>query len=500
MRTKYLIIAAFSTTLLGSCKKEFLKTEPTAFTTPERLSADAKQDPKLLNGNIAGLYTTMFTPGVGGTSGHDDFGQKGVDIYMDMLQSDMVLSALNYGWYSNIARYNASPDFTRNEVYVPFRYYYRQIFGANTIIDILGGNDAVPTELGNKYTMGQAKAMRAYSYFYLTQLYGKEYGTGNDKLIPVYTSAKQVNQPKGTTKQVFDLMVKDLTDAVTLLTGFTRSTKDQVDVNVARGLLAYVLSARGTAADLQEVVNQTQAIMTAYAKTPGANLFFNGNNAATVGVGFNNVATPSWMWGVDLTLAQGINLISWWGQVDQFTYSYTWAGDPKTIDRTLYNSIRADDVRLNQFISPTATARRLQPTGKFWAPARVSGGQRFVETDNLYMRSDEFYLLNAEAKARLGQDANAKSTLKSFLADRLTNVSYIDALSGAGLLNEIYLQTRIELWGEGKSYLAMKRLKLPVVRGNNHLFEASTTIPYNDAKLTFVIPQAEVLNNPNLDK
>ena len=42
----------------------------------------------------------MYTFGVGGTTGHDDFGQKGIDIYTDMLESDMVLAALNYGWYS----------------------------------------------------------------------------------------------------------------------------------------------------------------------------------------------------------------------------------------------------------------------------------------------------------------------------------------------------------------------------------------------------------------
>lgn len=480
------------------CKKSFLETQPTQFTTPELLGAAARQDAKLLNGNIAGLYTTMFSTGVGGTGGHDDFGQKGIDIYTDMLQSDMVLGAVNYGWYSNVARYNASPDFTRNEVYIPFRYYYRQIFGANAIIDILGGNDAVPDVAGNKYTMGQAKAMRAYGYFYLSQIYGKEYGSGTDKLIPIYTSATQLNLPKKTTKEVFDLMIKDLTEAITLLAGFTRSSKDQVDVNVAKGLLAYVLSARGTNADLTQVVTLSQDIMNAYQKTPPSQLYFDGTNATTAG--FNNVATPSWMWGVDLTLAQGINLISWWGQIDQFTYSYTWAGDPKPIDRGLYDAIRADDIRKNQFVSPTATSRRLQPTGKFWAPARVSGGQRFVETDNIYMRADEFYLLNAEAKARLGQDAPAKTALKSYLADRITDVSFIDALTGADLLNEIYMQTRIELWGEGKSYLAMKRLKKSVVRGSNHLFEAGATIPYNDAKLTFVIPQAEVLNNPNLDK
>jgi len=498
MKKSYLLLLSLSVVILGGCNKEFLNTQPTQFTTPERLGADAKQDPKLLNGNIAGLYTTMFSTGVGGVGGHDDFGQKGIDIYTDMLQSDMVLGALNYGWYSNIARYNATPDFTRNEVYIPFRYYYRQIFGANTIIDILGGNDAVPAETGNKYTMGQAKAMRAYAYFYLSQLFGKEYGSGSDKLIPIYTSAKQLNQSKATTKEVFDLMIKDLRDALTLLTGFTRTSKDQVDINVARGLLAYVLSARGTQADLQEVVTLTQQIMTAYPKTQPIDLYFNGTNATTAG--FNNVTTPSWIWGVDLTLAQGINLISWWGQVDQFTYSYAWAGDPKRIDLGLYNAIRSDDIRKNQFNSPTAASFRLQPVGKFWAPARRSGGQRFVETDYIYMRSDEFYLLNAEAKARLNLTNDSKTTLKSFLSDRITDVSFIDALSGSALLNEIYLQTRIELWGEGKAYLAMKRLKMPVVRGTNHLFEAGATIPYNEPKLTFVIPQAEVLNNPNLDK
>lgn len=497
MKLKYLSIVALLLTTTIGCKKSFLNTQPTQFTTPELLGAAARQDPKLLNGSIAGLYTTMFSTGVGGTGGHDDFGQKGIDIYTDMLQSDMVLAGLNYGWYSNVARYNASTDFTRNEVYIPFRYYYRQIFGANNLIDILGGNDAVPAEAGNKYTMGQAKAMRAYSYFYLTQIYGAEYGTGNEKLIPIYTSATQVNRPKGTTKEVFDLMIKDLTDAISLLTGFTRASKDQVDINVAKGLLAYVLSARGTTADLNQVVTLTQDIMNAYPKTTPSQLYFDGTNAATAG--FNNVANPSWIWGVDLTLAQGLNLISWWGQVDQFTYSYTWAGDPKTIDRGLYDAIRPDDIRLNQFVAPTASSRRLQPTGKFWAPARTSGGQRFVETDYVYMRADEFYLLNAEAKARLNQDAAAQTALKSFLTGRITDVSYIDALTGQNLLNEIYLQTRIELWGEGKAYLAMKRLKRPVVRGSNHLFEAGATIQYSDPKLTFVIPQAEVLNNPNLN-
>lgn len=140
------------------------------------------------------------------------------------------------------------------------------------------------------------------------------------------------------------------------------------------------------------------------------------------------------------------------------------------------------------------------PINKFFAPDRKIGGQRYVTTDLVYMRSDEFYLLNAEALSHNGNDAGARDALKSYLSDRITDVSYIDNLSGQALRDEIYLQTRIELWGEGKSYLAMKRNKATITRGANHLFFAGESFQYNDPKLTFVIPQAEVLNNPNLNK
>jgi hypothetical protein len=501
MKAKYLITLAFAALVTGTaCKKDFLQALPSEFTTPEQLADAAAQDPQLLNGSISGLYTAMFTVQIGGTTGHDDFGQKATDIISDILSSDMVLAGLNYNWYSGTARYQETVDFTSDQAYSNFRYYYKQIFGANTIIDILGGTDNVPDLPGNKHTMGQAKIMRAYAYFYLSQLYAREYGNGSEKILPVYTTANpaQANQPKSAASVVWDLMISDLTQAITLLDDFTRTSKDQADKSVAKGLLAYVLAARGTQADWTQVVSLTEDIMAEYPATTVEQAVYNGSNVDISG--FNNVATPSWIWGVDITLAQELDLLTWWGQVDLFTYSYAWAGDAKTIDRGLYDAIRADDARKTQFVSPAATNYKLMPINKFFHPGRTPGGQRTVTTDMIYMRADEFYLLNAEAKARLGQDGAARDVLKSYLADRIADLSYIDALSGQSLVDEIYLQTRIEFWGEGKSYLAMKRNGATITRGSNHLFDAGNSFTYNDPKLTFVIPQAEVLNNPNLNK
>ena len=53
-------------------------------------------------------------------------------------------------------------------------------------------------------------------------------------------------------------------------------------------------------------------------------------------------------------------------------------------------------------------------------------------------------------------------------------------------------------WGEGKSYLAMKRLKKTITRGPNWLDYAGQSFNYNDERLTFEIPEIEILNNPNI--
>lgn len=480
-----------------SCSEEFLDAKPTEFLSAEQVKEASLNNPDVIAGSMKGIYTLMFETGTGGTDlDHDDFGQKGYDIYSDMLSGDIALSISTYGWYrTGITEFQATTDYTNIANYKPWRYYYRIIRSANSVIDALGGNEIIPELEENKHILGQAKAMRAYAYFYLTQFYAESYNSSAE-ILPIYTDPNQPNQPKSTTQEVFDLMIKDLTDAISLLDNFNRTQKNEVNKYVAKGLLAYVYGAMDgnenavKAKDLAfDVINN------------GGFTVMSADEIAYTGTddlvgGFNDVNTPGWIWGVDLTSDNGLDLVSWWGQMDAYTYSYQWAGDRKAIDAGLYAKIPADDARKKQFHPTTTSSYYLVPLNKFYDPTRVIGGQRTVTTDYVYMRVAEMYLLHAETAARSGDEGAAKSSLKALLNLRLPSTTYVDGLSGQALLNEIYLQTRIELWGEGKSYLAMKRNKATITRGANHLSNVGVSIPYNDDRLTFEIPQSEVQNNP----
>lgn len=268
-----------------------------------------------------------------------------------------------------------------------------------------------------------------------------------------------------------------------------------IDKYVAKGLLAYTYAAMGNnqkVAELaQDIINNSGYPLTTLEQTV--------YDAQTKkGGGFNDIETKSWMWGVDLITENSFDLISWWGMIDIYSYSYAMAGDGKVMDNKLYAKIRENDIRKKQF------NKDLLPANKFFAPDRVIGGQRKISTDYVYMRVDEFYLLAAEALAKLGQDAQAKTIYKKLLelrypkATAATDVAYVDALTNAQLQDDIYLNTRIELWGEGKSYFAMKRNHKTIERGSNHVEEKNESFKYDNPRLTFSIPENETINNLDL--
>lgn len=94
-----------------------------------------------------------------------------------------------------------------------------------------------------------------------------------------------------------------------------------------------------------------------------------------------------------------------------------------------------------------------------------------------FMRGAEMLLSEAEAACHNGDDATAKALLMELNAKR--NPNYTCNKTGNALLEEVKLQRRIELWGEGHNFFDLKRWNEPLVRnvwerGNMN----SNNIPY----------------------
>lgn len=484
---KYLFRYLFVALAFSACTDDFLETEPTEFISADKMAEMGPYNPEIFNGTIRGLYSLMYQTGTGGTNlNHDDFGQKGYDIYTDMLSGDLALAGYNYGWYSGIERMSDMIDYRNTTHYMPWRYYYRIIRAANGIIDGLGGNDAVLETDEEKSQMGQAKTMRAYSYFYLSYMFSKNLDM-NASYIPLYISKADVNQPLAKASDVWARIKSDLEASVALLEGYDREALNGVNQDVARGLLAYTYLTLG---EYEKAVTVADQVILNYSIIPKNLTYWNNSNKRNAYSYFDGQGAD-WIWGMDLTLDQGLDLVSWWGQMDYFSYSYAAAGDRKVMDLALFNSIRTDDSRRKQFHSGV----RL-PWNKFYHEDRAYMNQREITTDYLYMRVEEMHLIKAEALAFNNDDNGAREALKELLIERIDDLSYLDALTGDALKKEIHLQWRIEMWGEGKSYLALKRNKASVTT-EGHI-DRNGTYAYDQDGMYFLIPYQEFQDNPSL--
>jgi len=483
-----LMFSGLLLTFLG-CSDEFINELPeSGFQNVDQFGEIAESNPEILTGFISGVYANMYLTGTGGTGGHDDFGHKAYDLFADFITSDVALSVSTYGWYrASITELQCTEDFTFTDNYQVWRHYYRIIRSANLLIATLGGDEADPDNDSNRGTLGQALAMRAHSYWYLTQYMANDYDPAAE-ILPLYRTASPIGVGKSTTAEIFELIESDLNRAIVLLEDFNRSNKSQVNKEVAQGILAYVIASTRDVSRMPEVV----ALCNSVIANSGASVM----TAAEVTAGFNTVTSPGWIWGFDIQNETGLRLISWWGQMDAFSYSYAWAGDAKSIDQNLYDAIPANDARKAQFFTGTGYYN-LMPLFKFYDSSRIIGGPSGnVVSDYVYMRIAEMHILKAEAMAKMGQDGPARTALAQVLSQRLPDTSYLNGLSGTALLDEIHLQTRIEFWGEGKTYFSIKRNQRSTgARGSNHLSLVGQTIAHDEERFTFEIPDLEIQSN-----
>ena len=483
------IILSFAliATMFVGCSEDFFDRTPTEYITQSDLG-DPMKDPAVMESMVNGMYLTLFTSGTGGIDTHADFGQKSNDIISDLLCGDMGMAGSNYGHFYNSTELKSTSR-TNNTNYAIWRYNFRLIKAANDILALYKDDQKAPTVGAEVW--GQAKAVRAYAYYNLINFYSKGFkGFESVKVLPIYDITSNVAQPFSTAQQVYDFIKKDISDAVDALEGFDRSYYNEIDQSVAKGIRSYIYLMGGEWANAISDANDVIAL--------------NGlSTAKDVTSGFSKLNTKGILWGVDITNENTGKLASFWGHIDIYTYGYAYAGDAKIMDSNIFAAIDPLDVRAKQF---DANGR---PTGKFYNADRKKGADKSWEGDVFWLRVAEMYLVKAEAEFNSTGAAAAQLTINSLLNNRKLEDGNLDIVGTSPAVgtpaytitsaDDIYLQWRIECWGEGKSYAAMKRLHITNTRGANHSELAGVAISWDDDRLTFPTPENEAINNPNVN-
>lgn len=474
--------------MLTGCSKSFLEREPSGDITVEQINETQKTVPSITETILTGIYSTTIATKTGGTTSRNDtdFGQKSIDIVMGVTCGDVALTSNKYGWFNTESQMQAYLR-TSTKTYNLWRYYYRIIRVANEVIETSEkGTVGMPTDADDKAAWGQAIGVRGYCYYYIANLYSN-FSNLDSPLAPIYTAKTDKSAARSTARQILEQAKNDFTASAEALKGFSRTAKSSFNEAIAKTYLAYTLMNLGDDVNAATVANE--AIILAEAE--GLRLLKLDEVTTT---GFNKEDNPEWLWAFDVTEENAGGLASFFGHMDLYTYSYAMAGDIKGMDDNLYKSIPSTDKRKEQFQSSPKHA----PIWKFYDSKRVVGGDRVWTNDVFFLRLSDLYLIKAEASARAGQDNVAQAALKALLDNRDINNASLVAKTGSALLKEIYHQIRIESWCEGKSYLAMKRFKTNVTRGDSHVNHAGATYGWDSKEMTFQIPDDEELNNPNL--
>jgi len=509
---KIFIVFALMAALFASCSKDALETRPTDAVTGDGIMSTATSALTALNGT----YRLMFEWGQTTTGNyHQEIGIMGYALMADLMGEDMVMAKQGSGWFWFDYIYSVKSRFTAStwRPYGLWNYYYTVISNVNYIISAYEKDEMGGTDSDKNYVVGQAYAIRAYCYHNLAIMFARTYvGHQSEKCAPIYTepsAAGTQGQPRATVAEVYARATEDITKAVNML-GETHAQTDKshIDVNVAMGIMARILSYTAqTPAEWDTIAGLCKEARKKYAVIKYDN----------VCNGFNSTALTSVMWGFLTIQDQTTTNPQFMVHMDYYWGGYGKAA-PKCCSAWLYDKIGGTDARRAWWAEAGVDGNALLQEKFLFDVSKDKTTSNYVNSicDRIYMRSEEMILLQAEAECRAGRDADAQATLGELMAER--NKSWSCSKTGTAmgalttdetgsLLEEIILQRRIELWGEYGRVYDIKRLKQGFVRtlAMGHPQEGISplaSLKCNNPETydwVMTIPQAEFDANVNMD-
>jgi putative outer membrane protein, probably involved in nutrient binding len=296
-------------------------------------------------------------------------------------------------------------------------------------------------------------------------------------------------------QQVYDQMIADLTVVDDARFQITPDNKTDADKAVASAYLAKIYACQGNWLKVQHY-----ALIATEGPTPSL------TPSADVQAGKWDISMNSWLWGFDITQETRTYWNSFYAHMDNsMPSSYAGGGAFKLIYSNLYAKIGNQDVRKKLYINETLfddiakKYRAMNPHLPEYANVKYVTNSDFT-SDYCYLRREDPYLLYIEALVENNLLDEAKAALKYLVKDNREDIAYdVSTLNQEQLREEVRLQRRIELWGEGTSFFDWKRWKTGINRyeaGSNHLLKVE--VPAESEKWIYQIPKAEMESNPNM--
>lgn len=503
--TSYLLPLTSCLFMTTACSDDQLDTTPSTYVATEVMTSSASSAIAAIDGTYRLFYTYGYTT----SWEHEEFGLSAINLAADLMGDDHIQQKSGSGWFYYDYRYQVKSDYTNTagRPYGVWNFFYQIIANVNYVTTAEETMTGDPSDV--KYVVGQAYAIRAFSYFMLAQWYARTLvGHEQDPCVPIYTeptTKETQGKPRETNAAVYAQIDKDIAKAEELLaaTEHDRNSKSHISLAVAYAFHARIAQVEEKWDKVLEYADKAIAA----AKKEGIVI-----TDLTQFKGLNKVNASNVLWGMNIIADQTTGYAGYFTHMDADMGKYGFNARQQ-IARGIYDRMGANDARRT-----------------WWNPDDPANGDngyqqekfKFVnyatwEGDYIFMRIEEMYLAKAEAECMLGQDAAAQATLKSLMAyrdpdydctKRGTALGKLTSEQTGSLREEIIYQRRVELWSEFGRIYDIRRLHQGFERteadghpsaARSAKFNQGTSDP-EGYKWVMVIPQAEFDGNINMDE
>lgn len=370
---------------------------------------------------------------------------------------------------------NPDPDAFANNALLPnntvvtsnfWQSAYNTIYQANSCIEGLNSSTGVTASTKNQL-LGEAKFMRALSYFYMVNTFGD---------VPLILSTDYItNRSLGRTdsKLIYSQITTDLQDAEKELSaGYPNGVPTRPNQLAASALLArvYLYQSKWAEAEAEStlVINSGK-----YQMATDLNSVFLINSPEAI-----------------LQLAAEQKLFNT-SEGNSFNPQFSFLNPRYTLNNTLLNAFETGDARKDNWLKTKVTS-----TATYTYPYKYKKGLDFSGAPateyNMVLRYAEQFLIRAEARARQGNDLNGAASDLNQVRTR-ASLTPVTPSTQNDLLTQIAHENQIEFFAEwGHRWFDLKRT------GTADAVLGAEKSGWKSSAQLYPIPLAEIQVNAHL--